>query len=95
MALNFPNSPSDGDTYEDFYWDATAGIWRRQLTVTDLADLSSKPITDLDDVDAASPNDNEILIYNNTSGNWENGAVNTIVPEPEPPLPVAFLTMGA
>jgi hypothetical protein len=87
MALNFPNSPSDGDTYDNFYWDATAGIWRRQLTVTDLADL--------DDVDAASPNNDEILIYNSTSGNWENGAVGTIVPEPEPPLPVAFLTMGA
>lgn len=81
MALNFPNSPADGDTYEDFYWDATAGIWRRQLSVTNLSDLNTKPINDLDDVDAASPNNDEILIYNSTSGNWENGAVGTIVPD--------------
>jgi len=89
MALNFPNSPADGDTYEDFYWDATAGIWRRQLTVTE--------VDDLDDVDATSPSGDDILIYNASSGNWESGNVNNIVtiPEPEPPLPVAFLTMGA
>jgi hypothetical protein len=87
MALNFPNSPTDGDTYDDFYWDATAGIWRRQLTVTE--------IDDLDDVAATSPNDEDILIYSSISGDWESGAVSTIVPEPEPPLPVAFLTMGA
>ena len=87
MALNFPNNPSDGDTYDDFYWDDTAGIWRRQLTVTN--------VDDLDDVDATSPNNEDILIYNSVSGDWERGAVSTIVPDPEPPLPVAFLTMGA
>lgn len=87
MALNFPSSPNDGDTYDNFYWDATAGIWRRQLTVTNIDDLS--------DVDAGSPNNEDILIYNSTSENWENGNVSTIVPEPEPPLPVAFLLMGA
>lgn len=92
MALNFPNSPSDGDTYDDFYYDATAGIWRRQLTVTDLSDLDTKPINDLDDVSATTPSDEDILIYNNSTGNWENGNVSTVV---EPPLPVAFLTMGA
>ena len=28
MALNFPNSPSDGDTYEGYVWNATVGAWQ-------------------------------------------------------------------
>ena len=28
MALDFPDSPSDGDYFEGFAWDATAGVWR-------------------------------------------------------------------
>ena len=87
MALDFPSSPNDGDTYDNFYWDAEAGIWRRQLTITELDNLY--------DVDAAAPSDEDILIYNDSSGKWENGNVSTIVPEPEPPLPVAFLLMGS
>jgi hypothetical protein len=87
MALNFPNSPTDGQIYENFYWDATAGIWRRQLTVTELNDLF--------DVDAPSPANEDIIIYNNTSGKWEPANVSTIVPEPEAPLPSVFLLMGA
>ena len=87
MALDFPASPSDGDLYDDFYWDDTAGIWRRQLSVTN--------VDDLNDVDATTPSDEDILIYNDSSGNWESGNVSTIVPEPAPPLPVAFLLMGA
>lgn len=27
MALNFPLNPSDGDTYEGYVYDATAGVW--------------------------------------------------------------------
>lgn len=72
MALNFPNSPADGDTYEDFYWDATAGIWRRKLTVTDLADLN--------DTEIVNPLAGESLVYNGTK--WVNqasgGAVETV-----------------
>jgi len=83
MALNFPANPNDGDTYDNFYWDDTAGIWRRQLSVTDLADLDSKPINDLDDVDSGSPSDEDILIYNSGTGNWESGSVNNIVASPE------------
>ena len=87
MALNFPNNPTDGQVYENFFWDDAAGIWRRQLTVTELNDLF--------DVDAPSPSNEDIVIYNNTSGKWESGNVSTIVPEPEAPLPSVFLLMGA
>jgi hypothetical protein len=27
MALNFPNSPVDGQIYDNYYWDATNGVW--------------------------------------------------------------------
>ena len=27
MALNFPNSPTDGQIYEGYQWDATKGVW--------------------------------------------------------------------
>jgi hypothetical protein len=32
MALNFPNSPSDGDTYEGYVWNATVGAWQSTFT---------------------------------------------------------------
>lgn len=92
MALNFPASPNNGDTYDNFYWDAVAGIWRRQLTVTDLADLDSKPIDDLDDVLADSPQEGEILIYREDTSLWTAGNVDTIVPAPFPNI---FMMMGA
>jgi len=67
MALDFPSSPSDGDTYDNFYWDATAGIWRRQLTITEFNDLS--------DVTVPTPSDGDFLVYDNASGNWVNETI--------------------
>ena len=83
MALNFPSSPTNGQVYDNFYWDATAGIWRRQLTITEL--------NDLDDVSAATPNDNDIIVYDSGTSTW----VAEAQPEIPPPIPVAFLLMGA
>ena len=28
MALDFPDSPVEGQYYEGFNWDDTAGVWR-------------------------------------------------------------------
>jgi len=28
MAINFPNSPSDGDTHLGFTYNATLGVWK-------------------------------------------------------------------
>jgi hypothetical protein len=67
MALDFPSSPTDGQVYESFYWDDTAGIWRRQLTVTE--------IDDLDDVAISSPTDGDFLVYDDSSGDWVNETI--------------------
>ena len=32
MALNFPNNPSDGDTYESYVWNDTVGAWQSTAT---------------------------------------------------------------
>lgn len=71
MALDFPASPVDGQEYDDFYWDATAGIWRRQLTTVTVID-------DLTDVDAVSPNDGDILVYSASSNSWVSQGDSTI-----------------
>jgi len=83
MALNFPSNPNNGDQYEDFYWDDTAKIWRRQTTITNLDNLN--------DVSATNPNDNDILVYDDATDTWVAEA------PPEIPLPLAsvFLLMGA
>lgn len=67
MALNFPNNPADGDTYEDFYYDATAGIWRKKLSVTTIGDLN--------DVNISNPQAEETLVYNGTA--WTNAETAT------------------
>jgi len=77
MALDFPASPTPGQVYEDFYWDASAGIWRRQLNVTLLDDI--------DDVDAPSPSNGQYLAYNGSTENWE-----PLTP-PEFPSPIGLI----
>ena len=45
MALNFPDSPTNGQIYEGFYWDNTVGVWQ-QISSSDLtlaADFSNTP----------------------------------------------------
>jgi len=64
MALNFPNDPVDGEIYEQFYWDATAGIWRNRQIVAELDSLS--------DVEITEPSLNEIIAYDTVSGKWIN-----------------------
>ena len=39
MALDFPQSPIDGQGYEGFEWDATAGVWRVVKQFVDPADI--------------------------------------------------------
>jgi len=50
MAINFPNSPSDGDTHtaggKTFTYDATAGVWNSSGSgVTEFTGLSDTPST--------------------------------------------------
>lgn len=68
MALDFPSDPDDGDEYDEFYWDDSAGIWRRQLTITELGDLNDVTIT--------SPENSQFLGYNSSPPGWTNQTVN-------------------
>lgn len=71
MALNFPSNPSDGDIYENFSYDATAGVWRRIPSIS--------TINSFDDVLVDTPLDGQALVYDETSGDWINGDVATEV----------------
>ena len=35
MALNFPATPADNDTYAGYIYNATKGVWQKQVTTTD------------------------------------------------------------
>ena len=62
MALNFPDSPTDGQIYNGFQWDATPGVWRPVASDPSLAGLS--------DTDIVSPASGEKLVYDGTA--WVN-----------------------
>lgn len=81
MALNFPVPTEDGQIYEQFYWDDAAGIWRHRVVTAELDDLA--------DVEATSPSDTYILVYNQEQDKWIASE------QPPPPLATVFLLMGA
>jgi len=67
MAINFPNSPANGDTHTaagtTYVYDATNGVWKRQGSSTDimtLTPLSAAP---------ASPTVGMICVADKT--NWD------------------------
>jgi len=65
MSLNFPASPSNGDTYDNFVYDATKGAWKLQT-------LLGNDLTDLNDVVITTPSDGQALVYDSSSGDWVN-----------------------
>jgi hypothetical protein len=62
MALNFPNAPDNGDTYEGYVWNDTVGAWQ------------STSINDLDFI-ITLPTTGQIIEYNGTD--WVNGQIDT------------------
>jgi len=62
MALQFPNSPSDGQVFNNFRWNATDNAWRLIPTASELDSL--------DDVSAGGANDGDILVYNSSTSQW-------------------------
>lgn len=62
-ALNFPTTPTDGQVYNNYRWNATDGVWR---LIPIAGDLDS-----LDDVSTAAPNNGDILVYNTSTSQWE------------------------
>jgi hypothetical protein len=63
MALNFPNSPSDGQIYENFAWNAQVGAWQ----IRALFELN-----EIQDVTAPAPLEGDLLYYNGNE--WVNAA---------------------
>lgn len=65
-ALNFPNSPTNGDIYDDFIWVASKGVWRSLASV-------GGALEDLTDVDTVPPLvDGDIIAYNSSTTDWDN-----------------------
>lgn len=62
VALNFPLSPNDGDTYQGYVYDATNSVWNRIEAGLD----------DLGDVTITNPATGETITYNGSG--WVNGA---------------------
>jgi len=60
MAQNFPNNPSDGDTYEGFTYSSTLGAWRAGSGLT----LSAL------DVITNTPSGNGSLTYSSSNGSF-------------------------
>ena len=62
-ALDFPTSPSNGDTYQNYVYDSTDGVWKRFTAGVNLNDLG--------DVTLTSAAEGQTLVYNGTA--WVNG----------------------
>lgn len=63
MALNFPASPSDQDTYSGYIYDATKGVWNKLPNT----------INNLSDVDTTGVVDGNTLIYDELTSEWIPG----------------------
>jgi len=64
-ALDFPASPSDGDTYEGYIFNAAKGVWQWQVLDPSLVSLS--------DTNIVTPTVDEVLKYDGT--NWVNDEI--------------------
>lgn len=58
MAINFPNSPANGDIYQGFIWNASIGAW-------DVYD-SLGTLDSLSDVNTSGATASQVLAYNGT-----------------------------
>ena len=67
VALNFPTSPTNGDTYENYVYDSGDGVWKRTPEGGALGSLSDVTIT--------TPLDEQALVYDTSTGNWINSDV--------------------
>jgi hypothetical protein len=65
MTLNFPASPDNGDTYDNFIYDATKGAWK-------LVTIAGNDLTDLNDVTITTPAEGQAILYDASSGDWIN-----------------------
>jgi hypothetical protein len=66
MAINFPSTPTDGDSFSGYIWVESENAWRR-LPIDAYTVLDN-----LNDVDINNPADGEVLAYDSASGEWVN-----------------------
>jgi hypothetical protein len=64
-ALDFPSSPSDGQVYQSYFYDATKGVWRRS------PELETLDLDNLSDVTLSTPANGQVLQYNGSE--WIDG----------------------
>lgn len=65
MALNFPSSPTNGDTYEGYTWNATVGAWQSSAEYPAIANITDVTIT-------APTEEGQILAYDESETAWVN-----------------------
>ena len=73
MALNFPNTPADGDIYEGYVWNDTVGAWQSTETGGGSIDASSNPPASPNAGDLWWDSDNGnlyIYYYDGNSSQW-------------------------
>jgi plastocyanin len=77
-AINFPNSPTQGDTYteNDTIWEYDGAAWN-VVSYNAIVTLSSASIDSLNDVDTTSvaPTDGQSLVWDNANSLWKPGTV--------------------
>jgi hypothetical protein len=56
-ALNFPSAPSDGDTFENYIYEGTRGVWRLQPNIPDVSSRFK-----VSETAPANPNNGEIWL---------------------------------
>lgn len=66
MALNFPSSPTNGDTFGQYVYDSVKDVWRLN------PEAPTINIGDVNDITITSPVDGQALVYDSTSGDWVN-----------------------
>jgi hypothetical protein len=67
MAINFPDTPTQGDTYVsgDITWEYDGTKWKK---------LSTATLGNLTDINTTGVQDGQTLIYNSATQKWEPGA---------------------
>lgn len=65
-ALDFPATPSNGDTFEQYIYDGTKEVWRLN------PEAPNANLDNLNDVTITSPTDGQALVFDSASGDWVN-----------------------
>jgi hypothetical protein len=73
MAVDFPDSPTNGDIYN-----VDSKSWQFDGTAWNLVTTINAELDDLSDVDAGSPSDGQFLKYVSASSAWVPAAIPTI-----------------